>query len=501
MRSPRCATRPHGPVPGALDKKALAPYERRKTSNGDGMGSNVILFELNEVPLKIIDYYVAARPSSNFARLMASSRVYESVSEDTGHLSPWITWPSVHRGVANSDHYISDFGQDLGEIDRAYPPVWQMLARAGVPTGVCGSLHSYPIPADRENYRFYIPDIFAADAQCIPAAIEPFQDFCLSLARESGRNVSSKVPLASATSLLRTLPELGITPKTVADLAGQILGERLDSTRLVRRRTYQSVLAFDVFMRQLEKRRPAFSTFFTNHVASAMHRYWAAVFPDEYETAAFDDEWRARFGDEIFFAMTKADEMLGRLLKHVDKHKDIELIVATSMGQEAVETEAMETQLYVTKPDRFVAQLGVERGEWKTRPAMLPSFNFEVPADKADYVAARLKSMTVNGGHLSHRISGEGFFSVDFGHPNLRDTVVMVGNEVVSLADCGLENVEIQDRSGTTAYHIPEGTLMIYDGRSRDDSKTQASTLDIAPYILAKFGVERPAYMRAPGAL
>lgn len=465
------------------------------------MSSNVILFELNEVPLKIIDYYIDAYPKSNFARLMQSSRVYESVAEDVGHLSPWITWPSLHRGVANSEHYISDFGQDLGEIDRAYPPIWQMLARAGVPTGVCGSLHSYPIPADRENYRFYIPDIFAADAQCIPEAIEPFQDFCLGMARESGRNVSSKVPLASAASLLRTLPELGITAKTVTDLAGQILGERVDSTRLVRRRTYQSVLAFDVFMRQLTRRPPAFSTFFTNHVASAMHRYWAALFPDEYETAAFDDEWRARFGNEILFAMTKADDMLGRLLRHVDRHPGTELIVATSMGQEAVETEAMETQLYVTKPDRFVEQLGVARGEWKTRPAMLPSFNFEVPADKADYVAARLKSMTVNGSRVSHRISGEGFFSVDFGHPNLRDTVVMIGNDSVSLAECGLENVEIQDRSGTTAYHIPEGTLMIYDGRSKDGSKVQASTLDIAPYILSKFGVDRPAYMRASRAL
>lgn len=465
------------------------------------MSNSVILFELNEVPLKIIDYFVAARPSSNFARLLKGGRVYESVSEDAGHLSPWITWPSVHRGVSNDRHYISDFGQDLTEIDEAFPPIWQLLARAGVPTGVCGSLHSYPIPKNRENYSFYIPDIFAADAQCIPEAIEPFQEFCLSLARESGRNVSSRVPLASASSLVRTLPELGITPKTMLDLAGQILGERFESARLVRRRTYQSVLAFDVFMRQLERRRPAFSTFFTNHVASAMHRYWAAVFPDEYETQAFDDEWRDKYGDEILFAMTKADEMLGRLLGHVDRRKDVELIVATSMGQEAVETESMETQLYVTDPDRFVALLGIERGSWKSRPAMLPSFNFEVPPEKADYAAARLKTMAVNGSPVSHRNLGAGFFSVDFGHPNLRDTTIMIGNEVVEPSASGLENVEIQDRSGTTAYHIPEGTLMIYDGRSKDGSRSQATTLDIAPYILAKFNVERPAYMRDAGAL
>jgi predicted component of type VI protein secretion system len=39
---------------------------------------------------------------------------------------------------------------------------------------------------------------------------------------------------------------------------------------------------FDIFMNQLERTKPGFTTFFTNQVASSMHRFWAASFPEEY---------------------------------------------------------------------------------------------------------------------------------------------------------------------------------------------------------------------------
>lgn len=64
-------------------------------------------------------------------------------------------------------------------------------------------------------------------------------------------------------------------------LGWQVVSERVRQARNVRRRTYQSVLAFDIFMKQLESTRPGFATFFTNHVASSMHRYWAAAFPGD----------------------------------------------------------------------------------------------------------------------------------------------------------------------------------------------------------------------------
>ena len=83
----------------------------------------IILFELNEVPFRIIDYFTDGHPESTLAKALPNCRKFETFSEDSGHLSPWTTWPTVHRGVPNDAHFIANFGQDLSEIDSEFPPV------------------------------------------------------------------------------------------------------------------------------------------------------------------------------------------------------------------------------------------------------------------------------------------------------------------------------------------------------------------------------------------
>jgi len=127
------------------------------------MSRRIVLFELNEVPWRIVDEYVAAHPRSALARILPRSRRYNSIAADRGHLSPWTTWPTLHRGVNDEQHMIANFGQDRTDVDRRFPPVWQLLRGAGVSVGICGTLHSFPVPEDVESYSFYLPDTFAAE--------------------------------------------------------------------------------------------------------------------------------------------------------------------------------------------------------------------------------------------------------------------------------------------------------------------------------------------------
>ena len=154
----------------------------------------VILFELNEVPYKVIHHFCKLYPESNLAKVLKKGRKYETYAEDQGHLSPWITWPTVHRGVTNEKHFISDFGQDLDEQEKEYPAIWNMLAKNGVKVGLFGSLHTYPVPEHIENFSFYVPDTFAAGSECFPKKLETFQKFNLAMARDSSRVVSQKIP-------------------------------------------------------------------------------------------------------------------------------------------------------------------------------------------------------------------------------------------------------------------------------------------------------------------
>jgi len=462
--------------------------------------NKIILFELNEVPLRIVDYYRQVRPQSWFARNYDKLKKYETISENQGHLSPWNTWPTVHRGVANDRHYISDFNQDLSAVDAEFPPIWHLLTQAGITTGVFGSLHSYPLPADHKNYEFYIPDVFAAGSECFPANIELFQSVNLRLSRESARNVDRAVPYGQMAKLMLKANDLGFTASTLFDVGGHLVQERLSSWKVTRRRTYQSVIAFDVFFKLLQTRRPDFVTFFTNHVASSLHRYWAALFPQDYETQKFDAEWIETYSNEIVFAMDKADRMLNRLASYINQRPEYKLLITSSMGQHAVECEPIETQLYVADKPAFMAMLGViGREDFQELPSMLPQFNFSLSDARAKNVEACLAGLRVNGEPVAYRrLEGRGF-SVDFGHPNLKETQISLDGKPISLAASGLENVVIEDKSSSTAYHIPEGHLFVYHpaNQASDRAVHQMQTTEIAPAILSNFAAARPSYMPA----
>lgn len=468
------------------------------------MASKIILFELNEVPFRIIDNFVQWRPESCLARLLPRCRQFTTYSEDVGHLSPWKTWPTVHRGVNDAKHLINDFGQDLQDVDAEFPPIWKLLNAAGIKTGVCGSLHTYPMPSDVDRYAFYIPDTFAAGSECFPEKLSVYQEFNLQMARESARNISSKVPWQAALRFLAAAPELGLTARTAIDIGSHLVAERLAGWRKVRRRTLQVVLAFDIWMKQLRKYRPTFTTFFTNHVASSMHRYWAARFPDEYETFGYDDEWVRTYRNEIDYTMATFDRCLGRIVRFVDRNPDYALWVTTSMGQAATQARPIETQLFIRDFPRFMSVMGVSPADWKRMPSMLPQYNVVVEEAARDVFRGRLGRLSIAGRPVSWREATHGFYSIDMGHPNLdadaTGAAVNLDGSNVGYDELGLVNTEIDDKSGSSAYHIPHGSLLIYTaGPDRaPQPRGEVSTLEIAPSLLRFFDVDVPPYMQRP---
>jgi hypothetical protein len=465
------------------------------------MDRKIILFELNEVPVRIFEHFCRAHPDSVLARRMPECRKYETYSEDQGLLEPWKTWPTVHRGVANDKHQIVDFGQDLAEQDSQFPPIWKLLVKNGIKTGICGSLHTYPLPPDLTNYEFFMPDTFAAGSECFPDNISAFQAFNLQLARESARNVSTQVPWQGALNLLAKAPGLGFKLDTVMDLGKQLLAERSEPWQKTRRRSYQAVLAFDIFMKYLSKTRPAFATFFTNHVASSMHRYWAAVFPGDYEKFEFSEEWVRTFQHEIDFTMGKFAQFFEILVAFVDHNQEYQLWVATSMGQAATRAKPCDSQLYIVDLPRFMGALGVEPAEWTRMPAMLPQTNVRVAPEKMAAFREKLKTVRVDGQAIYFREAEGGFFSVDLGQegPQIAD----FGDRQVPFAELGMKVVEIDDKSHSSAYHIPNGTLLIYDplDRSPKPGFSQMSTTEIAPSLLENYSLPVPSYMSKPVAL
>jgi hypothetical protein len=463
----------------------------------------LILFELNEVPYRVLDWYASEKPRSNIAQLLSVSRQCRtSVKAARGELNPIITWSSLHRGVSDDQHGVSAFGQPLDKADAQYPPIWRILADHGIRTGVFGSLLSYRIPENLSNYAFYFPEPLANEPTTYPSYLMPLQEFNLSMTRRSGRQVSATIDWKLAARMLPTLPKLGLTPGTCAAVARQLAGERISPHLKGRRRSIQSMLAFDVFMKQLQQYRPAFSTFFTNHVASAQHRFWAALFPEDFADLRHDGEWRQRYSHEIEYAMDVADGFLGTVMRFVADHPEYILLVGSSMGQEAANGEPNNSYLEINDFARFMQRLGLEPAAYARKAAMFPCYGVTVQPPYVDQFRERLASMRIDGRPISVEHHDGGYSLLDFDYRNYGGPgLAELSGQQVAFQDVGIGVVEDEEGVYLSGNHQPEGIFLIYDREHPDRHRGQrdnVSVLEIAPTVLKHFGIPIPAYMPEP---
>ena len=462
----------------------------------------LILFELNEVPFKVLDSYCEANPQSCLAEIYRKSSVASTYSPDSNSLSPWSTWPTLHRGVDSNTHMLTNLSQELTQLDQEYPPVWRILADQGVRIGLGGSLHSWPMPTDLGQYEFYLPDTFATDGQAHPEALEAFQTFNLAMVDKSARNVSRGIALSESVNLLKNFRKLGFGARTVRDISSQILMERIKPARKGRRRILQAVLAFDAFMQQLSEKKPDFATFFTNHVASSMHRYWVAKFPADFANSEYDQKFIRTYAGEIDYAMNIANAFLKRLKGFVENNPEYAIALTTSMGQAASEEKVIERQVYVDHADEFMAAVGVRSDEYTRRRVMAPRFAAIVEATKLECVRKAAVGLKVGDRAVRFEERENGFCMFHFGHENLsiEDEYVVLNGQRLSLAEVGLKNTTIEDAAGSTGYHIPEGMLLVYDPKKQasETVRTEIVTTEIAPMILSRFGIQGPDYMQRP---
>jgi hypothetical protein len=321
----------------------------------------------------------------------------------------------------------------------------------------------------------------------------------------SGRNVSSEVPVKDALKFLIRAVPAGIRASTLAKVAGQVAKERVWRDRTGRRRTIQSLLAFDLFVAQLQAKRPDGAFFFTNHVASSMHRYWPATFADDYRRADWGDEWRRRFSGELDYVMTEADLMLGELMGFADRNPDYLILVAGSMGQAAVDDPAKlnKTEVLLRDMPKFLNALGIT-GTWERRRTMEPTYTLAFAENSStDELMRAIADVKIAGDPISYRRLDARGVEFILGHKNVADEKlnITIGNRVLDAGDAGLANVVIDDEVGSAAYHVPEGMLLAYDPRQRSFAKSAGGTISttrIAPTLLALQDVAIPSYMEAP---
>ncbi len=457
------------------------------------MSSKLICYELNEVPWRVVDFYISRRPHSNLSKFLKKSSHLTTVTSDGGELHPWTTWPTMHRGVDNSVHKIHYINQDR-ETAQAHPPLWEVLSNANKTVGVCGTLQSYP-PIENDHVLFHVPDTFAPGPETHPKKYESFQALNLQLTSEN-KAVTSKIKPKTFIKASKMF-FAGVKLSTGVKIFNHLLKEKMNPLNKSRRATMQSHLAFDVFMDCLKNEKPQYVSFFTNHVAGIMHRYWKYSFPEDFDyqlTKAPKDQFHK---NSVVNAMDIFDTQLGELDQFCDKN-GYDLVVASSMGQEAVEKEH-KPELKFNDHKELAKAIGF-KGQFLKRLAMQPdvAFEFSNESELKEFVQLVAKVVDPEGDQIFVlRYEPKGLslnLSVASSQSAIREDTVLFEGQKYTLMDCGLESIL---RDVGTGYHQPEG-ILIWSGDSKPNlsGRQRVDSQQFAPTVLQALGVKRPSYMK-----
>ena len=411
----------------------------------------IIILELNEVPHKVLERFSTTSLSGRY-----KSDYIKTISTDSGHLSPWITWSTVHRGVNNSIHEINDINQCTNKIDEKYPTIFSKCLDNGLSVGLVNTMHSGRL-ADQHNkkYTFLLPEAFASNKFCIPSSLEDFQKFNLTMSRASSRSVSRSFPkkinfLKVLISYLKNTNRL----RGLINVIKQLIIELLNPYLKVRRRTIQSDLIFDLFFSLMAKNSPDLSVFFTNHVACNMHRFWEATFPHDYEKQVAPKKWLERYKKEIPYAMKTANEYIKTLKNYVDKKKDTQLWIMSSMGQEKVEGYVPQNYFWdIVDINEFVSSCLMRKVEVELLPQMIPIYSFKSTNEIIDdFEKFLFDSENIE---LRARTSSTIAFTI-----NNQD--ILIKNKRGSFVPKGVLKKDLDEKTSSSAYHNPEGFLLRY---------------------------------------
>tara|TARA_Y100000287_G_C14224487_1_gene358154 strand:+ start:509 stop:1882 length:1374 start_codon:yes stop_codon:yes gene_type:complete len=419
----------------------------------------IIFFELNEVPESIFV------ESFNYLNCNVPLNQYDfikTISCDECHLSPWTTWPTVHRGVTYSKHKIGDLGQDTQNANKKYPPIWSALQQKGLKVGVFGSLHSSQMPYELyENYSFFIPDIFSKDSYCHPKSYNSVQSLNLYLSRRSARVVEKRFfpPFKRLFKAMYSYTITSFSFSTVWSIFSQLIQEKISPWKNIRRRTIQSDIMFDGYFRFLKKTKPDFSTFFTNHVASSMHRFWEASNPNDFKKLSHDKTWINRYENEIPNSMKSTFKYINKLTDFIDRNPEYELWIISSMGQGPCEGYKPQKQFWsINNLKIFLQNILNEEISIEVGPSMIPLYSIYTNEETIKKLVKALSKIKTN---VSIKLRTVTKASLSFYFYSDEDNIFLSLNNVDIPLE-GLSLKQIKEHTSSSAYHIPEGIFYRY---------------------------------------
>jgi hypothetical protein len=416
----------------------------------------------------------------NFRRFYESATVFTTdAGEEPPNLEPWIQWPTVHSGMSFAEHGIFHLG-DGRELRQKC--MAEVLSDAGIPVGVCGSMNL--------NYGhlngYLLPDPWDKAGSAHPDGLQTFYQTVAQQVQESSREDGSPRPQLARFGwfLLRH----GLTLGTAWAIGKQLLQERLDGGLRWRRAGLLDQLQYDVFRCLNRRYGIRFATFFCNSTAHFQHYYWRNWQPEQFSVPPPATD-HSSLGEAIPYGYRSMDRLIGRFLRN---YPHAVLILCTALSQQPWTN----TTKCTFRPKQFENLLAFARVSIpaEVKPVMAEEFHVECPsAEDAVVVERQFEALTIDGEPLM-KVKREG--SSLFAGCRFTDTAVL--DQPITRRPDGARqafgDLFYMIHTMRSGRHHPDGVLWVRNG-THQVIEEKVPLTDIAPTVLAHFGVEQPDYM------
>ncbi len=180
---------------------------------------DVVMLEFNELTASLMDRFIDEGRLPAFERFRDESVVALTEPDEPQHeLNPWVQWLTVHTGVSFAEHGVFKLGEGA---KLAQPTIADVVAEAGDPTWICGSMNQ-PF---RPRPGAYLPDPWNPDARCQPADLRPFADFVRAHVQEHS-NPNTNTSASDLARLGWFMARHGLSGRTIGHGLTQLFGER-----------------------------------------------------------------------------------------------------------------------------------------------------------------------------------------------------------------------------------------------------------------------------------
>ncbi len=447
----------------------------------------IVMLEFNELSPTLMDQFIDEGKLPNFKRMRSESQVYVTEAEEIApNLEPWIQWVTVETGLSYKQHGIFDLGDGhkLG-----FPRVDELISKDGGKIWICGSMNAaFQTPPN----GYFLPDPWSVGVDPYPKG--EFEDFFHYVRTNVQEHSRDKMVMSKSDHLkfLAFMVRHGFSAKSVNAIVRQLAEERSGKFRW-KRAVLLDRLQWDVFSYYWRRERPDYSTFFINSTAHFQHMYWRNMDPTPFKIKPSDEE-QAEYKDAVLYGYECMDKIVGDCLDKMGPNTLVVLSSALSQQPCLVyEDKSGKTFYRATEPDEFFAFAGI-KGRYRYAPVMSEQFHMYFEEEPAAAEAEHLlRALKIDGNDLMMvRREGQEVFGgcTIFTQQDRQSLVTNANGESKHFGQ-----LMYQVSGLKSGMHHPDGILWIRDKAKAPTSSQRVSLRQVAPTILAHFGISQPDFM------